>query len=201
MTGRRVVLIGAGAVAWQKIPLLLECEATVIVIAPEALPEIQELAKAGRITWHPRPYQTSDIEHAYLVISSTNDSDLQKRIAADCRERRIWVNVVDVTPLCDFIAPAVVAQGDVQIAISTGGSSPALASFLRKKLQPLLGEEYAVLTAALQRWRPQILQLPKDRRKAVWEAIINQDFIDQVKAQGPQVIENRLTQLLNEHSV
>jgi len=197
MKGRRAVIIGAGDVAWQKIPALVECGAEVIVVAPAANAEIIQSAQAGKIQWIQRGYESADLEKASLAIAATDDAELQKRVAAEARARQIWVNVVDVTPLCDFIAPAIVSQGDVQLAISTGGASPALASFLRKKFEPLLGPEYAVLTEVLQRWRPDILKLPKDRRKAVWEAIISEEFIAQVRREGATALENRLQQLVH----
>ena len=118
-------------------------------------------------------------------------------MAAEARARHQWVNVVDVTPLCDFIAPAIISQGDVQIAISTGGSSPALARFLREKLEPILGPEYGMLTDVLQRWRPEILKLPKERRQAIWGAIINQEFLNQIKKEGVQAAEVRLKELIH----
>src|SRR5688500_1597943 len=180
LQGRVVVVVGAGAVAWQKIAALLESEARVRIVAPEALPEIEELARAKKVEWLPRPYQPTDLDSASLVIAATDDAELQKRVAEEARARRIWVNVVDVTPLCDVIAPAVVARGDVQIAVSTGGASPALAKFIREKLEPLFGPEYGVVADVLQRHRPAILKLPADRRQAVWEAIINQEFIDRI---------------------
>jgi precorrin-2 dehydrogenase / sirohydrochlorin ferrochelatase len=193
---RRVLIVGGGAVAWQKIPALLESEARVRLVSPEALPDIEELAEAGRLEWIRRPYQTTDLDDAFLVISSTDDPELQKRIAAEARARRIWVNVVDVTPLCDFIAPAIIAQGDLQIAISTGGASPALARFIREKLEPQFGPEYGVITDVLQKHRPEILKLPKERRQEIWGSLINQEFIDHVRREGPASAEARLKELL-----
>jgi precorrin-2 dehydrogenase/sirohydrochlorin ferrochelatase len=196
LQSRRVLIVGAGEVAWQKIPNLLEVGARVVVVAPEALPAIEQAAEAGRLEWHKRGYQTPDIEGAQLVIAATDDPALQQQVAAEARTRGIWVNVVDVTPLCDFIAPAIVAQGDVQIAISTGGASPALARFIREKLEPQFGPEYGLLAETLQRYRPQILKLPKPRRQAVWEAIINQEFLDRLKREGVQTLETRLKELI-----
>lgn len=197
MKGQRAVVIGAGEVAWQKIPALIDCEAQVIVIAPEAVTPIQVSARTGALKWEQRPYKTSDLKQARLVIAATDDPKLQKKVAADARARGIWVNVVDVTPLCDFIAPAIISQGDLQIAISTGGASPALARFLREKLEPLFGPEYGLLIEVLQRWRPEILKLPKPRRQAVWEAIINQNFLDRLKKEGLQTAETRLKELVH----
>jgi precorrin-2 dehydrogenase/sirohydrochlorin ferrochelatase len=195
---RPVLIVGAGAVAWQKIPALLESEARVRVVAPEAHPEIEALARARKLELKRLTYSTAELEGAVLVIAATDDPELQKRVAAEARERHIWVNVVDVTPLCDFIAPAIVSRGDVQIAISTGGASPALARFIREKLEPLFGPEYAVVGEVLQRFRPEILKLPKGRRQAIWEAIINEDFLQQVKTEGAPKAEARIKELIHE---
>jgi precorrin-2 dehydrogenase / sirohydrochlorin ferrochelatase len=198
MDGRRVLLIGAGDVAWQKIPALLESGAKVHVVSPEALPSIDALAHDHKLEWSQRTYQTADLDGAFLVIAATDDPILQQKVAAECRARKIWVNVVDVTPLCDFIAPAIVSQGDVQIAISTGGTAPALAKYLRRKFEPLLGAEFGELANLLQRYRPAILQLPKPRRQALWEAIINDEAIEGMKRDGLASIESRIQTLLNE---
>jgi precorrin-2 dehydrogenase/sirohydrochlorin ferrochelatase len=194
---RQAVIIGGGAVAWQKIPALLESEARVRVIAPEALPEIEALARGNKLAWVQRPYQPADLDGAHLAIAATDDPELQKQVAADARARRIWVNVVDVTPLCDFIAPAIIAQGDLQIAISTGGASPALARFIREKLEPQFGPEYGVLTEVLQKHRSEILKLPKERRQEIWGSIITQEFIDRVRREGPASAETRLKELIH----
>src|SRR5260221_2525557 len=90
---RPVVIIGAGEIAFQKIPALLESEACIKVVAPEALQEITVLATAGKLQWVRRGYETTDIEGAALVISATDDAQLQQRIAAEARARHIWVNV------------------------------------------------------------------------------------------------------------
>ncbi|OGR90440.1 MAG: hypothetical protein A2992_01855 [Elusimicrobia bacterium RIFCSPLOWO2_01_FULL_59_12] len=141
------------------------------------------------------------MEQAVLVIAATDDLDLQKRVASDARERGIWVNVADVTPLCDFISPAVMSRGDVQIAVSTGGSSPALAKFIREKLEPLFGSEYGQLADILQRYRSDILKLPRESRQKVWKAIINQDFLDRLKEEGVQTAEARLRDLIHGKSI
>jgi len=196
LKNRRVLIVGAGAVAWQKIPALLESEAQLRIVAPEALAEIQDLAQTHKVEWVRRPYQSPDMESVDLVIAATDDPVLQKRVAAEARERRIWVNVVDVTPLCDFIAPAIVSQGDLQIAISTGGASPALAKHVRQKLAAVIGPEYGDLVRLLQRYRPDILKLPKDKRQSVWDAVVTQPFLDQLKRDGMKSAEDRLKELL-----
>ncbi len=189
---RTVLLVGAGEISLQKIRGLRECEARVHVVAPEALPEIQQLAQSGTIEWNQRDYRTDDLAGKNLVIAATDDKDLQKRIASEARERGLWVNIVDVPPLCDFIAPALVSQGDIQIAISTGGAAPALAKFIRKKLEPIIGPEYGQLVQMVQGLRPDILKLPKARRLSLWDCIVSQQFLDQIRTAGVQQAETQL---------
>jgi precorrin-2 dehydrogenase/sirohydrochlorin ferrochelatase len=120
----------------------LECDARIRVVAPGALPEIQALASAGRIRWESRGYETTDLEGVSLVIAATDDSALQKRISQESRSRKILVNCANDPSLCDFYAAAIVSRGDIQIAISTGGAAPALAKFLRRQIENVLGPEY-----------------------------------------------------------
>ena len=195
---RGVLLVGAGDIGLQKIHALLACEARIHVVAPEALPEIQALATEGRIRWSGRGYETRDLDDAAVVIAATDERALQERIAAECRARRILVNIVDVPPLCDFYAASVVSRGDVQIAISTGGAAPALAKFLRRKIEAVLGPEYADFVRMVQGLRPVMLTLPKERRLNLWSSIVSDGFLDQIRREGPARAEAQLKQWIED---
>jgi siroheme synthase-like protein len=184
LKGRRVLLVGAGVIALQKLGALMECQALVHVVAPEALPEIRSHSRDGKIKWSKRPYKLSDLDKVTLVIAATDDVGLQKKVAKEARARGLWVNVVDVPPLCDFIAPAIVSRGDIQIAISTGGAAPALAKHLRKKVESILGQEYADFVAVIGRLRPAILKLPKERRASFWECVVSEPFMKDIRENG-----------------
>jgi len=181
---RRVLVVGAGKIALQKLGALVACQARVQVVAPDGLPDIRRLARDGKIKWSRRPYKASDMKGTALVIAATDDQALQKRVAEQARSRGIWVNVVDVPPLCDFIAPAIVSRGDIQIAISTGGAAPALAKHLRKKLEALLGQDYADFVKMVRKLRPKILKLPKPRRDSLWECIASDAFMNDIREHG-----------------
>ena len=176
-----VLLVGAGEIGLQKIRGFLECEARVHVVSPDALPEIAAFAESGQVRWSRRGYETADLDGMKLVIAATDDTVLQKRIAAESRERGILVNIVDVPPLCDFIAPAIVSRGDVQIAISTGGAAPALAKFLRQKLEGVLGPEVAEFVRIAQEIRPRIMALPKEKRLGLWGCLASDGFLETIK--------------------
>lgn len=195
---RGVLLVGAGEIGLQKLPSLLECQARVHVVAPDALPEIQTMAREGRIRWSARGYETADLDGVAVTIAATDDRALQERIATECRARRILVNIVDVPPLCDFYAGSVVSRGDVQIAISTGGAAPALAKFLRRKIEPLLGPEYADFVRMVQGLRPVMLQLPKERRLMLWSTIVSDTFLEQIRRDGPARAEAQLKQWIED---
>src|SRR5262249_43748217 len=138
----------------------------------------------------------SDLKGARLAIAATDDPALQKKIAEDAKKRGVWINVVDVPVLCDFIAPAVVNRGSIQIAISTGGAAPALAKHLRKKLESLVGQEYADFTKIVGAMRPKILKLPKKVRRAFWNRVVQETFFEGIRQKGIRKAEERLNKWL-----
>ncbi|HVH69530.1 MAG TPA: bifunctional precorrin-2 dehydrogenase/sirohydrochlorin ferrochelatase [Candidatus Dormibacteraeota bacterium] len=142
VAGRRCLIAGAGGVAEAKIAALLDAEAAIRVVAPEATPQVQSWAAAGQLEWLARRCEPSDLDGMFLVIAATSDPELQQNISAEARARGVLCNVVDVPGLCDFYYPAVAQRGALQIAVSTSGQSPALAQRLRKELEEQFGPEY-----------------------------------------------------------
>src|SRR4051794_40884008 len=121
--GRTVVIIGGGNVCARKAETMMNYGARVTVVSPEFTEEIEGWAGAGSLQIRRKRYDESDLDGANIVIASTDDQAVNEQIAADCRRRRIPVNVVDVTPLCEFIVPAIIDKGSITIAVSTGGKS------------------------------------------------------------------------------
>lgn len=187
-----MLLVGAGDVALQKWRGLQNTGAKVHVVAPEALPEFDALSGEGLLTFSRRPYRGEDLDGVALVFAATDDRELQQRIFRECRERGILVNVVDVPPLCDFYAGAVVERGDIQIAISTGGAAPALAKFLRQKIEAMLAPEYAQFAAVVKGMRPAMLALPKEKRRSLWGCIVSDAFFADIRRDGPDVAAERI---------
>ena len=138
LTGRRSVVIGAGHLAESKITSLLAAEASVTVIAPEANEVIRELAASGEITLLSRPYREGDLAGAFLTVAATDVPAVNRAVFAEATANNVLCNAVDDPPFCDFYFPSVVRRGDLQIAISTAGNSPALAQQLRKELNEQL---------------------------------------------------------------
>ena len=180
---RSVVIIGGGNVCARKAETMMKYGARVTVVSPELTEEIEQWAREGRLALKRKEYDPSDVEGANLVIASTDVQSVNEQVAADCRARRIPVNVVDVTPLCEFIVPAIIESGSIQIAVSTGGKSPALARTLKEDLQRLIGPEYAEVNDVLGTLRDGAKRvLPTDvDRKRFFDGIIAQGILSMLR--------------------
>ena len=144
VTGRPCVVIGGGEVAARKVESLLEAGARVTVVSPRLSPPLQAAVARGLVTHIARDYAPGDIKGCVLAYAATDDPKLHRELAAEARTLGIPINVADVPELCSFIAPAVVKRGALQIAISTGGASPAFAARIRRELEDRFGAEYAL---------------------------------------------------------
>jgi siroheme synthase-like protein len=175
--GRRCVVVGGGEIGLEKVEGLLACSGDVVLIAPDAVPELQELAAEGSIEWVRRDYEPGDLEATFIAIAATDDTDVNIRIYEDAEKRAMLVNVVDVPPLCNFILPAIVRTGPLAIAISTAGASPALAKRIKREIADTYGDAHARLAELLNEargWAKGTLPTYQDR-KAFFEGIVNGD--------------------------
>jgi len=142
LDGRRCLVVGAGKVAEGKIRGLIEASASVEVVAPEAVWQIQKWAWEGAIGWKARTFHATDLDQVSIVVAATSVPEVNAEIFQQARLRNVLCNSVDDPQNCDFYYPAVVNRGDLQIAISTSGRSPALAQRLRRELEAQFGPEY-----------------------------------------------------------
>jgi len=171
LAGRRVLVVGAGPVAESKIDGLLRAGATVAIVAPTATDAIREWASQKQVEWHAREFSPADLEGTALVIAAV-PAEVAGAVFAEARARGILCNSVDDPDNCDFYYPSVVNRGDLQIAISTGGHSPALAQRLRKELELQFGPEYAEWVAQLGEARRELFAAdmdPEERRLRLHE--------------------------------
>jgi len=169
LAGRRCLVVGAGRVAQEKIEGLLRSEAKVHVVAPQATPRIRSWARAGKIRWAARQFRISDLRGAFLVVAATDSPVLHGQIHKQARRLGVLCNVVDDPEHCDFYYGSVVRRGSLQIAISTGGHSPALAQRIRKRLERDFQEEYEYWLEELGALRKRLFTKPisPQRRKAL----------------------------------
>ncbi|MGD8403281.1 MAG: bifunctional precorrin-2 dehydrogenase/sirohydrochlorin ferrochelatase [Anaerolineales bacterium] len=156
LQARQTIVVGGGHVAARKVEGLLAADARVQVISPAIIPELQQLVSSGKITFTQRAYQKGDLEGAYLVIAATDDLSVNHAVWDEATKRGCLINVVDDPEHCTFILPAIVQRGEMSVAVSTGGGSPALARRLRERLEGLIGIEYGILTELLAEIRPEI---------------------------------------------
>ena len=164
---KKILIIGGGKVALQKIQLLLKHQAWVQVVTKNALPQIQSWAQQKRIQLSIRPFKQSDLKNKDIVICATHDEKFNQKIGWVCRKKKILVNVVDRPLLCDFIVPSIVRKGEVTFAISTGGASPALAQFLRKRLDQLFDARLMRIASKLKKMRPELKKFSMQERKKI----------------------------------
>ncbi len=143
LEGRTCLVVGGGAIAEQKIGALLEAGASLAVIAPRVSPAIREQARKALLAWRERVFQSSDLDGAWLVIAATGDPAVNEEVFREAERRGVLCNAVDEPERCHFYYPAVVRRGDLQIAISTNGKSPALAQRLRVELEAHFDNCYA----------------------------------------------------------
>jgi len=146
LTGRPCLVVGGGAIALRKVSALVEAGARVTVVSPSLTPAVLRLATEAPLRWRPREYAAGDAAGFVLVMVATDDRAVNAAVAAECRERGIWVNCADDPARCDFILPSVLRRGAVTVAVSTGGQSPTLARLLREDLDALLPWDVAALT-------------------------------------------------------
>lgn len=173
---RLCVVIGGGDVAERKVAALLECAARVVVVAPQVTPALARWAAEGKLQHQARAYRTGDLEGAFLAIAGTDDRSANEQVHREAQQRGLLINMVDDPPRCSFIAPAVVRRGDIQIAISTGGASPALARHLRERLDAALAPEYQALAPVLSRVRLRLRREGATPSPEAWQQALDDDL-------------------------
>ncbi|MBI2884841.1 MAG: bifunctional precorrin-2 dehydrogenase/sirohydrochlorin ferrochelatase [Candidatus Omnitrophica bacterium] len=154
LQARRCVVVGGGLIAQRKVTMLLRCGAAVAVVSPEVTRTLRRYAQRVRIRHVARRFRAGDLRGAWLACAATDDQQVNLAVSREAARRRILVNVVDQPKLCSFIAPSIVQQGDLVIAISTAGGSPALSKYLRRQLSRTIGPDYRRMLTLLKGLRP-----------------------------------------------
>jgi|GEM_PF-200364 len=172
VNGKRCVVVGGGEVALRKVEALLEHGAIVQVISPELRPELEDLVASGKIIAAKRSYAEGDLAGAFVAIAATDDIDVNRNVAAEGEKLGILVNVIDAPSLSSFIVPSYLRRGDLTVAVSTGGKSPALAHRIKEELENTLGDDYAALLSLVGQVRSELRQggvtlSPEDWQRAL----------------------------------
>lgn len=197
---KRCVVIGSGAEAEHKLQGLLHAGAAVTLIAARPAQMARELADSGRIAWLARDYQPGDLRGAFLAIATERDPALVERVRAEAVAERVLLNVVDDPEHSDFIFGAVTRQGELTLAISTGGAAPALAVRLRQRFKREFGPEYAEFLDLLQALRdPLAARVPDfDARRSLWYALVDSDVLDLLRAGQREQARRRIAEIVGD---
>jgi len=183
LDGRLGVVIGGGVIGERKVRTLLDAGARVKVITPEATPRLKKLADEDRIELLVREYERGDLKGAAVVIASTDERAVNQAIYEEALDEGIPVNVVDDPPHCTFIAPSIVRRGDLMIAISTGGTNPAMAVRIRERLEKEFGPEYEAYFDLIKRLKAEVDQAPTQQERAdSWYRVADSNVLDLVRA-------------------
>ena len=183
LSGRKCFVIGGGRVAERKVCSLLEAGGSISVIAPSITDHLSDLWKKEKISCINREYEKGDLKGAFLVISATDSSSVNKSVYEETRELGILADIVDEPSLCDFIVPSCIKRGPLVITVSTSGTSPALAKKIRKDLEKIYSEEYGIFASMLGSMRERIQKeiLLEEKRKKFWETLLESNIPELLK--------------------
>ncbi|MGD9975031.1 MAG: bifunctional precorrin-2 dehydrogenase/sirohydrochlorin ferrochelatase [Desulfatirhabdiaceae bacterium] len=193
-------VVGGGDVGTRKVSMLLECGAVVTVISPKCTDVLHSLSNAGKITLIQRNYAGYDVENAFLVIGATDNQALNRQIYADCHQYKTLCNIADCPELCDFILPSIIRRGDLIVAISTSGKSPAFAKHLRRELEDRFGPEYGIFLTLMGAIRTRLLSKAHqpEAHKGLFETLISQGLLDMIRKNDRLAINRLLAEILGD---
>ncbi len=201
LRGRRAVVVGGGAVAEQKVRGLVAAGAHVTVVSPDVTPALGALVRRNAIELTRRSYRRGDLGGAWLAIAATDDRGTNGTVWAEAEQLGVPLNAVDDLEHCSFIAPAVHREGDITVAVSTAGKSPALAVRLRQRIARLVGRAEARLCELLGELRPELAERVPDApaRTDLWYRIVDSDVIDFVRRGDIEGARGRIAELVGPH--
>lgn len=200
IAGKKCVVVGGGDVAARKIARLLDCGARVCVVSPNLVPELEKLKKDRLIEHIQDEYRADYLNDAALVIGATDDEKINASISLDARARSVPVNIVDDPQKCDFILPSLIERGDLMIACSTGGQSPALARHLREELESVYGEEYTVLVSILGQLRTK-MEKNAGVGKAWFDQLMSAGLLDAIRNRDAATVKTIVRDITGEEVI
>jgi precorrin-2 dehydrogenase len=197
---RNCLVVGGGSVGTRKVEMLLACGAKVTVVSIDAAETLKKLSKSGVIQLKEQPFQSADLDNVFLVIGATDNEDLNFKIHAEAQRRGMLCNIADRPDVCNFILPSIVNRGDLIIAISTSGKSPAFAKKLRKQLEAQFGGEYAEFLDLMGAIRKKLLSKDHEpeAHKHLFEQLIQKDLVQMLKNADTENINALLLDVLGE---
>lgn len=199
LQGLGCLVVGGGQVGERKVKTLMDCGAVVHLVSPELTPFLEEAVRQGRVRLLAPEFLPEHLEGIFLVIGATDDPEVNRRISAEARSRNLLCNIVDKPLECSFIVPSQIRRGDLVIAVSTGGRSPALAKKIRQDLENLFPDIYSIYVALLGRVREYLLAqgLPQARNQQIFESLIEAPILESLERGDREDLTNQLIRLLD----
>ncbi len=192
LNGKKAIVVGGGKIAERKVGSLVAAGADVTVVSPSLTRRLRKTLSEGRIRYISRVYRKNDVKGAFLVIAATDSPDTNRRVSKDAPA---LVNVVDVPSECNFIAPSVVRRGQLLIAISTGGASPAFSKAIRKELQILYGPGFSRYLKFVKGIRAKAMATisQKDRRERFLKGLASKEILALLRRRGVDAVKKIVT--------
>lgn len=196
LAGELCLVVGGGRVAERKVRTLLDCGARIRLVSPRLTAGLTELAarRGDSVLYLARPYHPDDLEGALLVIAAAGDVEVNRRVASDCRERNVLVNVVNEPAAGNFFVPATLRRGALTIAVSTEGRSPLLSRYIRQELENVFPPQYAELVEILGELREQIISRVPDaeQRQVLLAGLLDEQIWQLVRAGQFELAKERI---------
>jgi precorrin-2 dehydrogenase/sirohydrochlorin ferrochelatase len=192
------VVIGGGGVAERKVREILIQQGKVRLVSPALSPKLQTMASGDKVVWLRKEYEPEDLNGAFLVYAATSSRAVQKRIQRDANAANQLINIADDPEGSSFHVPASIHRGDLTLAISTNGKSPAMSAMVRKQLEHTIGEEYGVLLNLVAAIRSQILagDEGQQQKRILFQKILHQDIIGWIKNDQWELVEEHINNVL-----
>ncbi len=200
LDGKTVLVVGGGNVAERKVETLLQYGAVVNIVSKELSPKLKELAVNGMIRQIGKSFDGKHLNNTFLAFAATDDQQLNHEISEIARKRGLMINAVDQPVDCDFIVPSIIRKGDLSIAVSTSGKSPALAKSIRRQLDLQFGKEYETFLILMGRLRKEILSLDlsQEENSRIFHKIVASDILKTLSEDNFGKVESLLRSIVPE---
>jgi len=198
LENKNVLIVGGGKVAQRKVETLLECGALLSIVSKGLTANLKALIETRRVHFLSDEFNDKHLDNIFLVVAATNDKQLNHRVSESAKKRGLLINAVDQPPDCNFIVPSIIKKGDLLIAISTSGKSPALAKRLREEIETQFGNEYKTFLVMMGHLRKIILskKFSQEENNRIFFEIVNSDILKALKKGDWEVVKMSLRRIL-----